>query len=240
MAKSFLALARTGPDCFSQFVEAEPIAEATLKNLPVFPLPNVVLFPGTILPLRVFEPRYCQMLKDVLKHDRLLSIALIKPDALEEQAPELYNIASLGRVIHAEHSANDDYNILVHGLQRIRLVSEHPQEELYRNFATELVPIHSDDDLTRASEQLGRLQSCVISLKTAAHKSDEQLIEVLRSTSDPMALADILAASLVADIGSQQRLLSALSIPDRLEQLIEALAEPLARLGQVSHNGGIN
>ena len=180
------------------------------------------------------------MLKDVLEHDRLLSVALIKPEALEEPSPTLYNITSLGRVIHAEHSANDEYNILVHGLQRIRLLAEQPQEEPYRTFETELVPLHDDNDLHRASEQLGRLQSCVISLKTAAHNADEQLIEVLRSTSDPMALADILAASLVADIGQQQRLLSTLNLCDRLEELIDALAEPLARLEQISHHGGLN
>tara|TARA_Y100001934_G_C12332827_1_gene766067 strand:+ start:1107 stop:1772 length:666 start_codon:yes stop_codon:yes gene_type:complete len=221
-------------------VEAEPIADATLNNLPVFPLPNVVLFPGTILPLRVFEPRYCQLLKHILQEDRLLSIALIKPEALEEETPNLYPVASLGRVIHAEHSADDEYNILVHGLQRIELLNEQPQQDLYRTFATRLVPMHSEEDLDRASEQLGRLQSCVLALKTAAHNADEQLIEVLRSTSDPMALADILAASLISNIDMQQQILGATNIPDRLEQLIEALAEPLARLEQANQHGGIN
>ena len=100
--------------------------------------------------------------------------------------------------------------------------------------------MHSEEDLDRASEQLGRLQSCVLALKTAAHNADEQLIEVLRSTSDPMALADILAASLISNIDMQQQILGATNIPDRLEQLIEALAEPLARLEQANQHGGIN
>ena len=49
------------------------------EELPVFPLPNAVLFPGTTLPLYVFEPRYRQMVEDVLRHGRWIAVALLRP-----------------------------------------------------------------------------------------------------------------------------------------------------------------
>src|SRR3954464_13878825 len=47
--------------------------------LPIFPLPNVVLFPSVFLPLHIFEPRYREMVADTLKDDRLIGMVLLRP-----------------------------------------------------------------------------------------------------------------------------------------------------------------
>jgi Lon protease-like protein len=47
--------------------------------LPIFPLPNVVLFPNVFLPLHIFEPRYRTMIADALASDRMIGMVLLKP-----------------------------------------------------------------------------------------------------------------------------------------------------------------
>ena len=53
--------------------------------IPIFPLPNVVLFPSVFLPLHIFEPRYRQMLTDALRGDRIIGMVLTK----EHQKPSI-------------------------------------------------------------------------------------------------------------------------------------------------------
>src|SRR6186997_85611 len=76
--------------------------------LPLFPLPNVVLFPNVFLPLHIFEPRYREMVADALASDRMIGMVLLRPgwDREYERLPD-------GR-----------YNIVLRGMERFRVVEE--------------------------------------------------------------------------------------------------------------------
>jgi Lon protease-like protein len=104
--------------------------------VPVFPLPNVVFFPGTKLPLHIFEPRYQQMLHDARKSEQLISIALLdrrqKGPKLPGSKPAIHAIAGLGRLTRVERLPNGLFNIDLFGLSRIRIVEELPSEKPYR------------------------------------------------------------------------------------------------------------
>lgn len=96
--------------------------------LPVFPLPGLVLFPGTQLPLHIFEPRYREMLEAALSSDRLIVMALLKP-GWEEQyygAPSLFEVACVARVVAAQKLPDGRSNITVTGVARVRLKEELP------------------------------------------------------------------------------------------------------------------
>ena len=68
-------------------------------EVPVMPLPGAVLFPHALLPLYIFEPRYREMLEHALKHDRMFSVALIKPSCPEWQAAEdFFHLATVGLI----------------------------------------------------------------------------------------------------------------------------------------------
>jgi uncharacterized protein len=217
-------------------VDAELISTASLARLPVFPLPKAVLFPGTVLPLHVFEPRYRQMIADALAGDKTIAIVLIKEGSdgadgqLEPQAP-IHDVACAGRIIHADELEDGRYNILVQGAARVRLREELALEKPYRRFTAEIIERPGDAEQHSASRELARLQSCVLSLRTSVQESDAQLVEVLRSTSDPVLLADILSAAVIADAAVQQYLLSELDFAARLRTLIDALAEVMVRSG---------
>src|SRR5690606_21229592 len=80
----------------------EPLREDELAALPIFPLPSVVLFPGSVLPLHVFEPRYRAMMEDcVSRGPRAMAVALLRPgwERDYEGRPPVYEIAGAGRIV---------------------------------------------------------------------------------------------------------------------------------------------
>src|SRR5690606_5110213 len=92
-------------------------------NLPLFPLPNVVHFPQTILPLHIFEKRYRQMLRDAMEGEKLIGMAVLKPGWEEKYQgnPEIYDVACLGRIIQHEPMNDGRSNILLLGLKRVKI-----------------------------------------------------------------------------------------------------------------------
>ena len=208
----------------------EPLNPAVLEHLPVFPLPATVLFPGTALPLHVFEPRYVALTEHCLEQEGAIAIAMLLEDADPmSPSPPVHSVACAGRIVHHERLPSGRYNILVHGLQRVRLVNELPLISGFRSFRAEMVDTCG---AAEAAGELARLQSCVLSLRRSVAETDQQLVEVLRTTADPVALADILGAVLVADPDTRQLLLATENLRDRLRLLIDAVAEVMVRVGE--------
>ena len=96
------------------------------SEIPLFPLPNVVLFPGAFLALHIFEPRYRVMLADALAGDRVIGIVLLRPgwEPDYEGWPPVYPIGCAGAISHADRLDDGHYNIIVRGLEKFRIVSE--------------------------------------------------------------------------------------------------------------------
>jgi Lon protease-like protein len=99
-------------------IDLNAITGSFPRRVPIFPLPDSVLFPGAVLPLHVFEPRYRRMLADALAGDRLLAMALLKPCAPEEYRtkPPFHETVCVGCVLHAERMPNGRSNIAVLGV----------------------------------------------------------------------------------------------------------------------------
>ncbi len=96
------------------------------STLPLFPLPDTVLFPGVFLPLHIFEPRYRGMVQDTLDDDRLIGMTLLKPgfEAEYEGSPPVYPIGCVGLITHAEPLPDGRFNIILQGLERFRVIAE--------------------------------------------------------------------------------------------------------------------
>src|SRR6266576_3705894 len=94
--------------------------------LPLFPLPNVVLFPNVFLPLHVFEPRYREMVADAVAGDRLIGMVLLRPGWQRdyEGRPPVYPIGCSGLITHVEPLADGRYDIVLRGIERFRIVDE--------------------------------------------------------------------------------------------------------------------
>jgi Lon protease-like protein len=97
-------------------------------TIPIFPLPNVVLFPNVFLPLHVFEPRYRDMVADALAGDRLIGMVLLRPgwEGDYEGRPPVYPIGCAGVITHHERMSDGRYTIVLRGLEKFRIIGETP------------------------------------------------------------------------------------------------------------------
>ena len=121
-------------------------------TIPVFPLPNVVLFPNVFLPLHIFEPRYRQMVAESLAGDRIIGMVLLKPgyDDDYDGAPPVYPTGCSGLITHAEQLEDGKYNLVLRGLEKFTVQNEEAPAagRLYRSAA-----ITSLDDAMRDGER---------------------------------------------------------------------------------------
>jgi uncharacterized protein len=94
--------------------------------IPIFPLPNVVLFPNVFLPLHIFEPRYLEMMADALSGDRIIGMVLLRPgwESNYDGRPPVYPIGCAGVVTNAERLPDGRYNIVLQGLEKFRILDE--------------------------------------------------------------------------------------------------------------------
>jgi uncharacterized protein len=117
--------------------------------LPLFPLPNVVLFPNVFLPLHIFEPRYREMIADALNSDRMIGMVLLRPgwERDYEGRPPVYPTGCSGVITHAERLPDGRYDIVLRGLDRFRIVQEN-HDRSYRRAIVENLP-----DAAPASDQ---------------------------------------------------------------------------------------
>ena len=124
------------------------------KLVPVFPLPEVVLFPGTILPLHVFEPRYREMMADALAGERTIAVALLKPGFeplyYTPRAP-IHAMIGVGRIVESEQVEDGNYNLLLRGAGRATIVEE-LRERQYRLARIEPVETYCSSSAAGAQE----------------------------------------------------------------------------------------
>jgi hypothetical protein len=101
--------------------------------IPIFPLPNVVLFPHVFLPLHIFEPRYRAMVEDALAGDRIIGMVLLRPgwEEFYEHRPAIYPIGCAGLITHSERLPDGRFNIVLRGLEKFRILGE-SHERAYR------------------------------------------------------------------------------------------------------------
>jgi Lon protease-like protein len=95
-------------------------------TIPLFPLPNAVLFPNVFMPLHIFEPRYRAMVADTLEGDRIIGMVLLKPgfEADYEGRPPVYPVGCAGVVTHSEPLPDGRYNIVLRGIEKFRITGE--------------------------------------------------------------------------------------------------------------------
>ena len=103
------------------------------ERIPVFPLPNVVFFPKTYLPLHVFEPRYRQMVADAAKGGQCIGMVLLKEgwEELYDGNPPIFSVGCVGRLASVQRLPDGRSNILLQGLERYE-VREEFYEKSYR------------------------------------------------------------------------------------------------------------
>jgi uncharacterized protein len=106
--------------------------------IPIFPLPNVVLFPDVPLPLHIFEPRYREMVRDALAGSGLIGMVLLRGEWEEDYhaAPDVYRTGCVGRIVETTPLPDGKFNIVLAGVREFTIVSEQ-RERMYRQATVE-------------------------------------------------------------------------------------------------------
>lgn len=196
-------------------------------RLPLFPLP-LVLFPGTPLPLHVFEPRYREMLADCLDSDQRFGLVNLPQDTAEIELPP-GRVGCIAEILQSEPLADGRSNIVVRGLDRFALVEIVPPEKPYHiahvePYADE--PEYGNDLDALASRMKDMFEVVGRAARTLADDSDP-LPEL---PDDPPMLSFAIAAVLDLDVDARQRILESRSPVGRLRDLERLLAPALPAL----------
>jgi len=202
------------------------LLERDLAALPLFPLPNVVLFPGALLPLHVFEPRYRELVREVLGGRKLMGVVRLKPGFEEDYdgRPPVFDVCGVGAVIDSAEHADGRFDITLRGLARARILEELPPVRAFREFRLEeLGDGFCDAAVTSAWQR--KLISLWSDLAPHLPEPVRDLRALTRGAEGPGAFADRLAAALVGDPDSSQRLLAETDPAERLRLLAEKLQQ---------------
>jgi len=195
--------------------------------LPLFPLPNLVFFPRTRMPLHIFEPRYRQMVSDALASDERFAIVLLRPgwEANYYGSPPVHQYGTLGHIEQAVALEDGRYNILVNGKVRVRLI-ENVKDDPYRVARVIAEP-----------EQPGPPQRAYAQREWLADLS-RQYLEYLPGqaevpeleTAGLDSLANALIMSLNLDVEQKQQLLELGDVVTRAAKVAEELEQRLERM----------
>jgi Lon protease-like protein len=109
--------------------------------IPIFPLPNFVLFPGVQVPLHIFEPRYREMVADVAGSHRMIGMMMLKGEWERDYHafPDLYEIGCAGRISDLTKLPDGRFNLVLDGLAEFRVVRE-VRERQYRQAQVQWCP----------------------------------------------------------------------------------------------------
>lgn len=208
--------------------EAEVLAPA-LEAMPIFPLRGVVLFPGALMPLHIFEPRYRAMLADCLATSRCLAMAFVPVDDADVDMttePKIARVAGAGLLVHHTMLADGRSNIVLQGLARVGL-DELPFVGPYRRARARIL-----DAIDTPVSSLDRTGLFAVATAFAAAARQTQF--ELPPGVDPGGAADLCAHHLVVDPDVRQRALEELDVAARVRLVTGALAE---QMGRVSPEG---
>jgi Lon protease-like protein len=190
-------------------------------DVPVFPLPHVVLFPEARLPLHIFEPRYRAMLKDCLSSaDRAMIIAQVERGG----AGRIADVAGMGVIVEHQPLGDGRSNIIVEGRARVRVeelqLEDEPRYPYKRARARRLTNVSvSVHDADRAA-----LLAAASMFAAEVKKHDPSFAFQLPRASDAATVADTCACQLVVDANVRQAILEELDPRIRVRLVMQQLA----------------
>ena len=185
-------------------VSAQSAGDGALPpEIPLFPLQDVVLFPGVSRPLHIFEPRYREMVTDAVQGDGVIGMVLLQPghEAEYEGNPPIFPVGCAGEITEAEELDDGRWIIVLRGSAKFRVVSE-DHTRAYRVAGVEAIadPLEGDDRaaLGQRRPQLAELYASIAPGSEAPPDdiSDEVLVNGLAQllSLDPLDRQELLEA----------------------------------------------
>ena len=187
-----------------------------VRELPLFPLPDLVLFPGRHLPLHIFEFRYRIMMNTILQSDRRFGVLMLDP-ATGEPA----QVGCCAEILHYQRLPDDRMKILTIGQQRFRILDYVREKPYLVGLVEWLEDVPTDKNLRPLAGQVDQLLRDVVRLSA---KLTSQEIDMPDNIPDlPLELSYWVASNLYGVAQEQQSLLEMVDTGTRLEREAEIL-----------------
>ncbi len=192
----------------------------------IFPLPDTILFPHTLLPLVIYEPHYQLMLEDCLKRNSMMGVVLMQkgfPKSLLD-APT-YRVACLGQITKVIRLADSSFSVFLGGVARIML-TRYIQHRPYP-----IAEIEKLESYPAEPDSAGVQRLKIIDLFRMLIHTDEgaeaNFIARLESLKDAEIISNLVAAALTIDAHVKQKILETLDLRERLEMLTRIIERQL-------------
>jgi len=189
------------------------------------------MFPGAVLPLHMFEPRYRALAEYCARGPRAMGIASLVPGNEDDYygRPPVRPIMGVGALIAQRRLPDGRWNIALRGIGRVRWVRELDQDgELFRLVRAER--LHDEEDPERDRPLAETVRKLLLQVATKVPAGTQRLDELLTPETSPGLLSDLAAHSFVVDAGVRQDLIEEVSVAKRLERLVDAIGGLLLEL----------
>ena len=199
-------------------------------TIPIFPLSGAILFPRSQLPLHIFEPRYREMVRDVI--DGAGRIGMIQPLRIDDdnKAP-LYDVGCVGEIVGIEELEDGRFNIVLLGSNRFRLISEVAHEGSYRCASVDIAAFDDNEpeplsiaeraEVEREARRLGDALGLAVDWDAVSRLDDEMLVNAIAQVAP-------------FDAGAKQALLEQPALSGRADLLVQ-----LMQFHRAAVSGGI-
>lgn len=196
-------------------------------EIPLFPLPNVVLFPRIVIPLHIFEERYKLMINGCIETGDVFGLVLLQAGAVEETEETIHRVGVTARIVEAERVEGGRMNILCEGERRFRVYRFTQQTPFWKGS----VDLLEDRESASESlyEQVAELYRSVAGLSAKLSGSQETDLVLPESATD---LSFMIGYVLDIPFEEKQRMLEMDVTSERLRLLIAHLSETLRKLEQ--------
>lgn len=190
--------------------------------VPIFPLPNVVLFPHAVLPLHIFEERYKAMTADALQGTRQIAMALLQPGWVKcyYSKPPIESVVCVGTILTHERLADGRYNFLLQGTSRARITREVGNRP-YR--LAELEPlIEEPADEADLADERQRLAMAFHDPRLRSTGIGRKFRQMLDEGIGTAIVSDLIAFNFLDDVPLRQSLLADCDVRRRVGRVVEA------------------
>ncbi len=197
-------------------------------NISLFPL-NVVLFPGMMLPLHIFEDRYKVMITECLADDQIFGVVLAKSkqaqtsDVINLYTDDLYNVGTTARITAVEHLDDGGMNLIAVGQERFTIKEIIASQDDFLIGQVDPYPMQDNNDPLVIEGMIQKLRPIVEEyINHLADASGEDLSNATLPT-DPMALAYLAGTAVQGPLPDKQQLLSTKSLSMLISRTVSVL-----------------
>jgi Lon protease-like protein len=198
-------------------------------ELPLFPF-SIVLFPGTVLPLHIFEPRYRQMVKDCLRENKPFGMVLARAGS-EHLNEDPHPIGTMAEIHNLSQLEDGCYNLMAVGMKRFRIVSRHREKPYLSGFVEPFDDVHESDTVLTGPVKAAR-NLFETYLNMVLDVADEKELET-NLPDTPEDLSHFVAHFLEVEDARKQHFLELTSTHQRLQEEIAILRREIPFLRQI-------